>query len=419
MSDRGETALGEGEFSLDELLMPTYAPAPVRFVSGSGTTLVDEAGRSYLDFLSGIAVTSLGHCHPEVTDAVVSQARRLWHVSNLFKNDLAPRVAERLDRLAGGGGQVFFSNSGAEAVEAAIKLARRYSGPQSPVIISALNSFHGRTMGALAATGQPAKSEPFHPLPGGFRHVSYADIEALEAAMDQSVAAVLMEPIQGEGGVIVPPVGYLSALRKLCDDRGVLLIMDEIQTGLGRTGMWFATQREGVVPDIMTVAKALGNGMPIGACWARREVASSFRPGDHGTTYGGQPLAASAALATLEVMEREDVPGRAAAGGGRLGGALERVAGVESVRGAGLLLAAVLHQGVGSAPEIARACLDAGLVINAPGERILRFAPPLLVDDDEIDDAVEILTGVVEDAARRGGDRGPSARGVADTEGKG
>ncbi|MGH9012375.1 MAG: aminotransferase class III-fold pyridoxal phosphate-dependent enzyme, partial [Acidimicrobiia bacterium] len=305
-----------------EHVMGTYPRLPVAFVRGEGTRLYDSEGRSYLDFLSGLGVVSLGHAHPVVGDAIAEQARTLVHVSNLYYNDVQPRLAERVDALLGGGGRVFFANSGAEANECAIKLARRYGqlhgGPERHHIVSAYGSFHGRTLTTLAATGQPQKQEVFQPLPPGFHQVAFADVDALATVLDERVCAVLLEPVQGEGGVNPAPAGYLEAVRRLCDEREALLVLDEVQTGLGRTGRWFGYQHGGpgeVRPDIVTMAKALGNGMPIGACWARADVAVALKPGDHATTFGGQPLAARAALATLDVMEAEDVPARAARAG--------------------------------------------------------------------------------------------------------
>ncbi len=379
--------------------MGTYRPAPVRFVSGSGVRLVDDAGREYLDFLSGIAVTSLGHAHPAVRDALCAQAGELLHVSNLFENALAEPVAALVDRVVGdgvpAGGRVFFANSGAEANECAIKLARRASGPGRHGVLSALGSFHGRTLATLHATGQPAKHAPFAPLPEGFSHVPFGDLAALDAALDPArVGAVLLEAIQGEGGVVPAPEGYLAGVRALCDERGVLLILDEIQTGLGRTGRWFAFQREGILPDIVTIAKALGNGVPVGACWARAEVAAAFQPGDHGTTFGGQPLAMAAARATLETMAELGICARAASAGERLAAALRAVPGVASVRGAGLLLGVVLEEGIDAAAVVADA-LGEGLVANAPVPGVIRLAPPLIVSAQECDAAVAILARVL------------------------
>ena len=374
-------------------LMSTYPPAAVTFVKGEGTRLWDDEGNVYLDFLGGLAVTSLGHAHPAVADALCEQARTLLHVSNLFATVPGQQVAAALDRLLGGGGKVFFSNSGAEANEAAIKLARKWGGYGRHGVVSAYGSFHGRTLATLHATGQPEKHETFQPLPEGFRHAVWGDVDDLERAIDPTVAAVLLEPVQGEGGVNVAPPGYFAAVRELCDERGLLLMVDEVQTGLGRTGRWFGHQHFDVVPDVVTMAKALGNGVPIGACWARDEVAAAFQPGDHATTYGGQPLAASAARAVLAVMEAEDAPGRAAAAGARLTRQLLALDVVTDVRGLGLLLAAELDGR--DARQVAADCLAAGLVVNGVTPTALRLAPPLLVTDAELDEAVSILATVL------------------------
>ncbi len=375
--------------------MNTYPPQAVTFVRGSGSRLWDDQGRAYLDFLSGLAVTSLGHAHPDVAAAICDQAATLLHTSNLFGTVPQREVAATLDRLvAAGAGRVFFCNSGAEANEAAIKLARKWGGRGRHVVVSAYGSFHGRTLATLHATGQPAKHETFQPLPDGFRHVAWRDIADLERAIDPTVVAVLLEPVQGEGGVQPAGAEYFEAVRRLCDERGLLMMVDEVQTGLGRTGRWFGFQHYGVRPDVVTMAKALGNGMPIGACWARADVADAFVPGDHATTFGGQPLAAAAARAVLAVMEEQDVPARAERAGRRLGRALAAVPGVAAVRGAGLLVAAELEPGRGAA-EVAAAALDAGLVVNAVTGSALRLAPSLLVTDDEIDEAVAILTKVL------------------------
>ena len=384
-----------------EALMRTYADPPATFVRGSGTMLYDAEDREYLDFITGLAVVSLGHAHPAVADAVAAQARTLGHVSNLYGNTLAPAVARTIDRLVNGGGgqaggQVFFANSGAEANECALKLARRWAGGGRHVVISADNAFHGRTLATLTATGQPEKQAPFLPLPEGFVHVPYDDFAALDKALDpETVAAVLLEPIQGEGGVVVPSSDYLGAVGALCRERNALLMLDEIQTGLGRTGHWFAFQALGLEPDVVTMAKALGNGMPVGACWARAEVAAAFGPGDHGSTFGGQPLALAAARATLAVMEAEDVCARARTLGARLAAGLEGLSGVVSVRGAGLLLAAQLETPV--ARDVTAAALARGLLVNAVRPDAVRVAPPLLVSEDEIDAALAILAGAVDD----------------------
>ena len=384
-----------------EHVMQTYARQPVAFVRGEGTLLWDSEGRRYLDFLGGLAVTSLGHAHPVVAVALAEQALTLLHVSNLYYNDVQPHLAARLDALLGGGGRVFFANSGAEANECAIKLARRHGqtngGADRYEIVTAYGSFHGRTLASLAATGQPQKHEAFQPLPPGFRHVPFGDLELLAAALDGRACAVLLEAVQGEGGVQPAPAGYLEGVRTLCDEREALLIVDEVQTGLGRTGRWFGFEHSGVRPDVVTLAKALGNGVPIGACWARDDVAPSLRAGDHASTFGGQPLAARAALAVLDVMERLDVPALAEVAGMRLRSALEELPGVGSVRGLGLLLAAQLQPGI-DASAVAGRCLDAGLVVNAVTPTALRFAPSLLVSSMEIDEAMSILAGVLRSA---------------------
>ena len=387
-----------------EHVMQTYPRLPVAFVRGEGARLYDSEGRSYLDFLAGLGVVSLGHAHPAVTAAIAEQAGTLVHVSNLYYNDVQAELAERLDGLLGGSGRVFFANSGAEANECAIKLARRHGqthgGRERYHVLSTYGSFHGRTLTTLAATGQPQKQETFQPLPSGFRQVSFADLDALAAAMDERVCAVMLEPVQGEGGVNPAPPGYLEAVRGLCDEREALLLLDEVQTGLGRTGRWFGHQHaHGVRPDVVTMAKALGNGVPIGACWAREEVAVTFRPGDHATTFGGQPLVARTALAVLEVMEAEDVPARAARAGERLGVALGALPGVAEVRGAGLLLAAELAPGL-DAKALETRCRERGLVVNAVTPTAIRLAPPLLVSDAEIDEAVGILGAALAEAAQ-------------------
>ncbi|MCU0312340.1 MAG: acetylornithine transaminase [Acidimicrobiales bacterium] len=374
--------------------MPTYGAPTVQFVRGEGLLLWDRDGNEYLDFLAGLAVVGLGHAHPEVADAVAEQARTLTHVSNLFGTVPGAEVAITLDRLLGGGGQVFLANSGAEANECALKLARKYGGHGRHQVVSAYGSFHGRTLATLHATGQPAKWEAFAPLPEGFRHVAWNDLDALEAAIDPTVAAVLLEPVQGEGGVNPATAAYFEGVRRICDDRDVLFMVDEVQTGLGRTGEWFGFQHFGVEPDVVTMAKALGNGMPIGACWARRDVAAAFEPGDHATTYGGQPLAAAAALAVLGVMERDHAPSLAEHAGSYLRQGLLALDGVVEVRGLGLLLAAELSAGI-DARAVAADALAAGLVLNAVTPSALRFAPPLVVTEAETDRALELLATVL------------------------
>ncbi len=387
-------------------LMNNYGVPPVTFVSGDGAELTDDRGRRYLDFLCGLAVTGLGHAHPAVTDAVAAQAATLIHTSNLFANEPTAEVVDTLDRLIRSGpggdaepGRILFQNSGAEAVEAALKLVRKHQRRGRHVVVSAYGSFHGRTLAALTATGQPDKHEPFQPLPDGFRHVAFDDIDAVVDALDPSVGAVLLESVQGEGGVIPAGDDYLRAVRQVCDERGILLVLDEIQTGLGRTGRWFGYQHAGVQPDIVTVAKALGNGVPVGAVWARSEVAAAFGPGDHGSTFAGQPLALAAARAVLRTMVAMDVPAIAARLGARLRGLLEDIEGVESVRGRGLLLAAeISDQGRAgrSAKDIASACLDRGLVVNGVTPTAVRLAPPFVVSEEQLEAGAAILAEVLE-----------------------
>lgn len=374
-------------------LMPTYGPPSVQFLRGEGVYLWDRDDKRYLDFLSGLAVTSLGHAHPAVAEALAAQSQRLLHVSNLFATEHNWAVAAELDRLIGDGdpadGQVFFCNSGAESNEAAIKLARRYGGPGRHVVVCAFQSFHGRTLATLAATGQPQKWDTFQPLPEGFRHVVWDDLDELERVLDETVAAVLLEPVQGEGGVNPATVEYFTGVQQLCRERDILFMVDEVQTGLARTGRWFGFQHFGVEPDVVTMAKALGNGVPIGACWARRQVASAFQPGDHATTFGGQPLATAAARAVIDTMVSIDAPTLSAAAGAELSAAMIELPQVVGIRGLGLLLAVEL-QGVDAKLAAAR-CLEAGLVVNGVTPTAIRLAPPLIIDDRHIAEAVAIL----------------------------
>jgi acetylornithine/N-succinyldiaminopimelate aminotransferase len=377
-------------------MMPVFGAPTVTFVRGKGTELWDDKGKRYLDFLSGLAVTGLGHANDEIADAVSQQARTLVHVSNFFATDVGPRVAMKLDALLGGEGQVFFTNSGAEANECAAKLARKWGGHGKYGVISAFGSFHGRTLATLHMTGQTAKHEAFHPLPEGFRHAVWGDAADVERMIDPTVAAVMIEPVQGEGGVVPAPDGYLRDLRALCTERGLLLMVDEIQTGLGRTGSWWGWQhhlRADERPDVVTIAKGLGNGMPIGACWAKREVAAAFKPGDHGSTYSGQPLASSAALKVLEIMERDNIPEQSARRGEYLRHQLAQLPGVSAVRGDGLLLAAELT--AKNAKEVYAAALAAGLVTNPVTSSALRIAPPLTVSVAHIDEAVTLLAAAI------------------------
>jgi predicted acetylornithine/succinylornithine family transaminase len=378
-------------------VMTTSRPQPLAFVRGQGCRLWDAEGREYLDFVAGIAVLAIGHSHPRVVEAVQRQAAQLVHTSNLYLIEPQARLAERLTALSFAD-RCFFCNSGTEANEAAIKLARKWAGRQQPGrgpgIITAYQSFHGRTLGSLAATAQEKYQKAFQPLLPGFSYVPFGDSGAIERALTDEVCAVLLEPIQAEGGINVPPEEYLPAVRELCTRRGALLIFDEVQTGLGRTGKWFGYQHWGITPDIMTLAKALGSGLPIGACLAT-EAASAFEYGDHAATFGGNHLCCTAALATLDVIEEEGLVERAAQRGAFLRSLLEeRLAGhpaFREVRGRGLLLALVLDPEYRKAGEIQAAAFAEGVVFNAMGDDRLRLAPPLVVSEQECSRAVDTL----------------------------
>ena len=378
--------------------IPVFGPPAVMFERGEGTQLWDISGKRYLDFLSGIAVVSLGHANPVIAKAIAEQANTLVHVSNFFANTVATKTAVELSGLmrdAGAGdGQVFFCNSGAEANEAAIKLARKFGGRGRHRIVTALGSFHGRTLGALALTGQPAKHEVFQPMPEGFKYCEFGDIASLEAQLDDTVAAVMLEPIQGEGGVVPADAAYLQAVQKLCNERGILLIIDEVQTGFCRTGKWFGFEHAGIQPDAITMAKGMGNGMPVGALWARKDIASVLQPGDHGSTYSGTALATSAVSAVISEMKRLDAASLANKQGARLREGLLKLAKVDHVRGSGLLLGAQLVEGVLTA-DVVPVLLDAGLIVNGVNATTIRFAPPLTVSDAEIDEALSILATVL------------------------
>lgn len=372
------------------VLMQTYGRSPVAFVSGEGSWLTDIEGNRYLDFLTGLAVTSLGHSHPAVTAAVNEQMGRLVHTSNLFYTEPMVELAEALVARSGLD-RVFFSNCGATANEAAIKLARRYGqkkgGPERYRIVTLVDSFHGRTLATLAATGQPAKQATFEPLPPGFLQVEAGDISAMEAVLDDTVAAVMVETTQGEGGVRPLDEDYLRQLRALCDANGSLLIVDDVQAGVGRTGSWFSWQQLGFEPDIATTAKALANGLPIGACMATEEAAAAFASGDHATTFGGGPAVCAAALAVIDEIEGGEVLANCRDRSAQLAGALMDVPGVSEVRGRGLLLAARLDEAV--AGDVAgRALTDQHLIVNAVRPDAVRFAPPLTVSADEVTEAV-------------------------------
>jgi predicted acetylornithine/succinylornithine family transaminase len=378
------------------VLMDTYRRRPVVFVRGEGSWLWDEQGNRYLDCLGGIAVTAVGHANPAVTAAVTSQAGTLIHTSNLFHTEPMVDLAERLAALAGLD-RVFLANCGATANETALKLARLWGrsrrGPDCFEVVSLLGSFHGRTLAALASTGQPGLQSRLAPMPTGFSQVAPGSIEDLEQAVTPTTAAVMVETIQGEGGVVPLDPGYLRAVRALCDERDVLMIVDDVQAGVGRTGSWFSWQRLGFAPDVATVAKALGNGLPVGACLARDEVASAFRPGDHGTTFGGGPVVCRAALAVLDEIESRDLLANCRERSEQFVAGLSALAGVIEVRGRGLLLAARLDGE--RAASVTESALDAGLVVNAVRPNAVRFAPPLTITAEEVDRAIERFAGVL------------------------
>ena len=367
----------------ESALMNNYGTPPIELVRGSGARVWDSEGKEYIDLLAGIAVNALGHADPRLVAAVTHQMVTLGHTSNLMATPPVIALAEKLVELRGdASARVFFCNSGAEANEAAFKLAR-LTGRTRMVV--AEGSFHGRTMGSLALTAQPAKQDPFRPLPGEVSVVPFGDAEALANAMDETVAAIVLEPIQGEGGVRVPPDGYLVRARELADRHGALLILDEVQTGMGRTGTWFAFQHEDVAPDIMTLAKGLGGGVPIGAVVATGRAATLFGPGSHGSTFGGNPLSAAAALAVIEAIEKDALMERVRVVHEALAsGLVEKSHGlVTHVRGRGLLMAAVVAPG--NAAMIERACRDHGVIVNAVSADAVRIAPPLVITDADID----------------------------------
>jgi acetylornithine/N-succinyldiaminopimelate aminotransferase len=370
-------------------LMGTFKRLPVTLVRGSGCLVWDSEGREYLDLVAGIAVNLLGHAPPAVAAALAEQAARLVHTSNLYYTEPQVLLAQRLVELSFPS-RAFLCNSGAEANEAAIKIARKWGRLRRGgafEIVTATGSFHGRTLATITATGQPKYAEPFAPLPEGFRHVPYDDLDAIKAATGEHTAAVMLEPVMGEIGVVPPSPGYLAAVRRWCDEQNLLLILDEIQTGLGRTGRWFAHQHEGVVPDVMTLAKGLGGGVPIGACLAGPR-ADVLEPGDHGSTFGGNPLACAAALAVLRTIEEEGLVGHAAEVGEALRSALLEL-GAGQVRGQGLMLALVLEEP--SARDLQLRCLAEGLIVNAVDDRTVRLVPPLVLTPDQVGRAASSL----------------------------
>ncbi len=387
---------------MSDHLMNNYNRLPVAFVRGEGAMLWDTDGKPYLDALAGVAVCGLGHAHPAVTRALCEQAGTLVHTSNIYRIPKQEALAERLCRHSGLD-RAFFCNSGAEANEAAIKLARLHGHRQdiqAPQIIVTEGSFHGRTLATLSATGNRKVQAGFEPLVQGFIRVPYNDLDAIRNVADNSnsIAAVLVEPVQGEGGINVPDAEYLAGIRQLCDEKGWLMILDEIQTGLARTGHWFAFQHSGLLPDVMTLAKGLGNGMPVGACLARGAAAELFKPGNHGSTFGGNPLAMSAALAVLDTIEQEQLIPRAETLGTRMRAdfeaALQDVAGVVKIRGKGLMLAIELDR---PCSELVGRALEQGLLINVTAERSIRLLPPLIISDTQADEIVAKVSTLVQE----------------------
>ena len=382
--------------------MNTYARLPVGFAKGEGSYLEDEHGKKYLDALTGIAVVGLGHAHPNVANALAEQAKKLTHTSNLYQIPLQTKLAAKLCGISGMD-SAFFANSGAEANEAAIKLARikgSKSGINNPEVIVVDDSFHGRTMATLTATGNRKVHAGFEPLLNGFIRTQFDDIEAIKgiAGNNTNVTAILVEPILGEGGIVIPDPEYLSKLRAICDDKGWLLMLDEVQTGNGRTGTYFEFLDHDIAPDVVTTAKGLGNGMPIGVCLARGEAADLFEPGNHGSTFGGNPLACAAALAVIDSIERESLCSRAKILGNRiLSGFNKSLTGnnrVKEIRGKGLMLAIELNE---DAPNLVNEALEAGILINVAQGNVIRLLPPLTLTDKEADSIIETISNLISD----------------------
>ncbi len=387
---------------MSDYLMKNYAPLPVTFTKGEGATLWDTEGKPYLDVLSGVAVCSLGHAHPDVAMAIAKQAKQLIHTSNWYHIANQEELAAKLCPLSGMD-NVFFSNSGAEANETAIKLARLYGHQKDiaePAIIVMDGSFHGRTLATLSATGNRKVHAGFEPLVQGFVRAPYNDLEAIEniAKNNQNVVAVLVEPIIGEGGVTIPDADYLGGIRKLCDDNGWLMMLDEIQTGMCRTGEWFAFQHTDITPDVMTLAKALGNGVPIGACLAKGDAAELFTPGNHGSTYGGNPLVCAAALAVVNTMEAQSLAARSKALGATMLAQLKNEfadnAAIVDIRGKGLMLAIELDRPCG---ELMQQALQQGLLLNVTAEKVVRLLPPLIISDDQATEIIQKVTTLIKD----------------------
>lgn len=381
--------------SWNKSLQSNYGTPTLELVSGKGANVVDSKGDQYLDFLAGIATNVLGHAHPAVVKAVTRQISTLGHVSNLYAHPNVIALAEKLAKMTGDkSARVFFCNSGAEANEAALKLSRKTGRTR---IVATKDSFHGRTMGALSLTGQPEKSKAFKPLIKGVIHVPYGDMGAMLKKVNKKTAMVMVEPIMGEAGVIVPPYGYLQALRELCDDTGALLVFDCVQTGMGRTGDWFGYEYSGIKPDVITLAKGLGGGLPLGAMIAVGDSADLFQPGDHGSTFGGNPVATAAALAVIETIENTKLLKRVGDIGTELMIDLALIEGVKSVRGAGLLIGIEFTDPI--AKKVAAKCQENGVLVNGNSESVIRIAPPLIITDRDVAKFLKVFTESIHEVA--------------------
>ena len=385
---------------MSEFLMKNYNPLPVSFVKGEGSWLIDDCGERYLDALGGIAVCALGHSHPSLSEVISEQSASLMHTSNIYRIASQEELAKKLV-IHSGMSNVFFCNSGAEANEAAIKLARLYASKRkisNPHIVVMENSFHGRTMATLSATGSKRVHQGFAPLVPGFKHIPYNNIEVLKSTVDaeKNIVAVMIEPIQGEGGIIVPDKDYLKKIRSICDENNLLMIVDEVQTGMCRTGKWFAFQHENILPDIITIAKALGNGVPIGACLARGESSKLFQPGSHGSTFGGGPFVSSIALKVIDILEKHKMDEYAAKLGSYLidkfKKSLEGTQGIVDIRGKGLMIGIELEK---DCPNLVEKALENKLLINVTSGKVIRLLPPLIMNEKEADQVVSILTSIL------------------------
>ncbi len=373
-------------------LQSNYGVPSLELISGKGAVVTDAKGASYLDFLAGIATSVLGHAHPAVVKAVSKQVATLGHVSNFYAHPNVIACAERLVSMTGDkSARVFFCNSGAEANEAALKLSRKTGRTR---IVAAKEAFHGRTMGALSLTGQPSKRDPFKPLIKGIAHVPYGDMGAMLKKVNKKTAMVIIEPVMGEAGVIVPPHGYLQALRELCDETGALLVLDCVQTGMGRTGDWFGYEYSGIKPDVITLAKGLGGGLPLGAMIALGGAAELFQPGDHGSTFGGNPIATAAAIAVIDTLESKKILERVSSVGVDLMADLALIDGVKEVRGAGLLIGIQFMEPI--AKEVTAQCQKLGVLVNGNSDSVIRIAPPLIVTDREIAKFLKVFAESVE-----------------------